>query len=107
MSADLGNLYERMRLECKHCGWVPPEDMEMAIVQAHMDMDHDLRGEVHLNLVPACECGNTMGHTRSSSAGGSRKDYFRCPIDGNTGFVLLSDVQERAKKGFTKPGGES
>ena len=91
MSTDLGNLYPRLRLECKLCGWVPPEDMQMAVVQAHFDMDHDT-GNVALNLAPACTCGTTMAHTHSSSASGSKKDYWRCPADGNTGFVLSGDV---------------
>lgn len=94
MSHDLGNLYERLRLECIHCGWPAPDDMQLAVVQAHMDMDHDT-AEVALSLVPACTCGTTMAHTHSSSADGVKKDYFRCPADGSTGFVLRDDVRHR------------
>ena len=87
---DLGNLNSRLRLECRFCQWVPPEGMQMAIVQAHFDMDHDT-GVVHLNLVPACTCGASMEHTESRPTGGGSKDYFRCSADGSTGFVVSQD----------------
>lgn len=92
MADDLGNITRRLRLECKRCQWVPPTDMQMAVVEAHFDVDHDT-GNIELNLVPACTCGTTMEHTGSRPTGGGSKDYFRCPADGNTGFALRKDGQ--------------
>lgn len=84
--ADLGSRAASMRLQCKPCGWIPPEGMVMEGVQMHFQVDHDT-DEVTLDLVPACTCGEAMTHTGSRPTGGGFKDYFACGVCGNTGYV--------------------
>lgn len=90
MSTDLGNIARSLTLQCKDCGWRPPEDATMEAVQLHFQVEHDT-DKVTLDLVAVCACGATMGHAASRPTGGGFKDYFRCPADGNTGFVIRKD----------------
>lgn len=80
--ADLGNLNSSLRLQCKPCGWRPPDDAAMEAVQLHFQVEHDTDA-VTLDLLPVCTCGAAMEHTGTSHF----KDYFRCGACGNTGFV--------------------
>jgi hypothetical protein len=84
---DLGNLASRLRLWCHHCRWLPPEDMEMALVQAHYGLEHPDAGKITLDLKPACPCGDPMEHTETRPTGGGFKDYFTCPACGSTGWA--------------------
>jgi hypothetical protein len=88
---NLGNLYRRLRLQCKPCGWVPPEGMPMEGVQLHFQVDHDTSG-VTLDLVPACRCGEAMTCTETAAARGEVTDFFRCGVCGSTGYVNRKDV---------------
>lgn len=90
--SNLGNLYKRLRLQCKPCGWVPPEGMPMEGVQMHFQVDHDT-SDVTLDLLPACPCGEAMEHTESAGSGKQITDFFRCGVDGNTGYVNRKDVK--------------
>lgn len=83
---DLGNRATSMRLQCKTCRWVPPDDMVMEGAQLHFQVDHDT-DEITLDLVAVCSCGEAMTHTGSRPTGGGTKDYFRCGICGNTGHI--------------------
>jgi hypothetical protein len=83
---DLGNRNASMRLQCKHCGWVPPEGMTIGDAQLHFQVDHDT-DEVKFDLVAVCTCGEAMTHTTSKPTGGGFKDYLVCGVCGNTGFV--------------------
>lgn len=83
---NLGNLAKRMRLQCKPCGWVPPESATMEAVQLHFQVDHDM-DQVKLDLVPACRCGEAMTHAESVTHSGEATDFFRCGVCGNTGHV--------------------
>jgi rubredoxin len=84
---DLGSRVRHMRLQCKPCGWVPPEDMPMEGVQLHFQVEHDT-DDVVLELVSACSCGEAMTVTSTRPAGGLRvKDYLECGVCGNTGHV--------------------
>lgn len=83
----LGNLASRLRLQCHHCAWLPPEDMEMALVEAHYGLEHPGAGQVALDLKPVCPCGDPMEHVRTAPTGGGFKDWFRCAACGSTGFL--------------------
>ncbi len=83
---DLGNRNKHLRFQCKHCGWVPPEDMQMGHAQLHFQVDHDT-DEVKFDLAPACTCGEAMTITDSRPCPGGIKDYLRCGVCGNTGNV--------------------
>jgi hypothetical protein len=83
---NIGNLNKRLRLQCKTCGWVPPEGAQMEAVQLHFQVDHDTDG-VELDLLPACRCGESMTHAESATAHGATTDFFRCGVCGNTGHV--------------------
>lgn len=83
---DLGNRTASMRLQCKHCGWVPPVDMTMRDAQLHFQVDHDTDA-VNFNLVAVCTCGEAMEVTESRPTGGGIKDYMVCGVCGNTGHV--------------------
>jgi hypothetical protein len=84
---DLGNRGKTLRLQCKHCGWVPPEDMTMGHAQLHFQVDHDT-DEVKFDLVPVCACGEAMevAESRPWPTGGV-KDYLKCGVCGNTGYL--------------------
>jgi hypothetical protein len=84
--ADLGNRNDSMRLQCKTCGWVPPEDMTMGHAHLHFQVEHDTDA-VTFALVPVCACGEAMDITNSSPTGGGIKDYLLCGVCGNTGYV--------------------
>lgn len=84
--ADLGNLAPALRLQCKHCGWRPPEDMEMQHAQLHFQVEHDT-SQVAFDLIPVCSCGAAMAHARTAPTGGGFKDHFTCAACGSTGFV--------------------
>ena len=87
MSArELGNLNNRLRLQCHTCGWVPPEDTTMEAVQLHFQVDHD-SSDVKLDLVPACRCGEAMTPTQSHTVRGQTTDFYRCGVCSNTGYV--------------------
>lgn len=94
MGENLGNVGKRMRLQCGPCGWVPPEGTTMEAVQLHFQVDHDADA-VALDLVAACRCGEAMEHTGSAGNGKQATDFFRCGVDGNTGYVLRSDVERK------------
>lgn len=80
-----------MRLQCKPCGWVPPDDMPMEGAQLHFQVEHD-SDEVKFDLVAARSCGAAMEHTETRPTGGGFKDYMRCPACGNTGYVRRDEV---------------
>lgn len=84
---DLGNRASSMRLQCKRCLWVPPEDATMEAVQLHVQVEHDT-DEVALDLVAACSCDAAMTVTESRPTGGGTKDYLECPECGNTGHEV-------------------
>lgn len=84
--ADLGNLNQSLRFQCKHCGWRPPEDMEMGHALLHFQVDHDT-DKVTFDLAVICPCGAAMEHVRTAPTGGGFKDYVKCAACGNTGFV--------------------
>ena len=86
MATDLGNRNASLRLQCKPCGWVPPEGMAMEGVQLHFQVDHDTDA-VTLDLVPVCTCGEAMTVTESRPTGGGTKDYVACGVCGNIGFI--------------------
>lgn len=90
----LGNLADRLRLRCHHCRWLPPEDMEMALVEAHYGMEHPGAPKITLDLVPVCACGDSMDHTETKPTGGGFKDHFKCPGCGATGFVKRDPNRE-------------
>lgn len=83
----LGNLANRLRLWCRRCNWLPPEDMEMALVEAHYGLEHPGAEKLALDLAPRCDCGDRMDHTETKPTGGGFKDYFRCPGCGAKGFA--------------------
>ena len=87
MSANLGNVGKRMRLQCSGCEWLPPEDATMEAVQLHFQVEHDA-DEVKLNLVVICRCGAVMTYTESAEHGGETIDFFRCGPCGNTGYAV-------------------
>jgi hypothetical protein len=89
MAADLGNRGSSMRLQCKPCGWVPPEGMTMEHAQLHFQVEHDT-DEVTFDLVAVCSCGEAMTVTDSSPTGGGVKDYLECGVCGNTGHLRRS-----------------
>jgi len=82
----MGNLNKRLRLQCKPCGWRPPEGMQMEGVQLHFQVDHDTDA-VALDLVPVCRCGEAMTFTESATHHGETTDSFRCGVCGNTGYI--------------------
>lgn len=84
---DLGNITSSLRLRCHECKWLPPDDLEMSLVEAHYGMEHPAAEKITLDLVPVCACGEAMGLTHTRPTGGGFKDYFQCPADGNTGFA--------------------
>ena len=88
---DLGNRGASMRLQCKPCGWVPPEDMAMEGVQLHFQVDHDTDA-VTFDLVAVCTCGEAMTITDSRATGGGTKDYLVCGVCGNTGYVRRQET---------------
>lgn len=48
------------RLACKHCGWRPPEDLEMGVAAAHFETEHNTT-EVAFDLVVVCDrCDGVM-----------------------------------------------
>lgn len=83
---DLGNLNKTLALQCKPCGWRPPQDAVTEAVQLHFQVEHDT-DEVTLDLVPVCTCGTAMTSARSAPAGGGFKDYMECKACGHTGFL--------------------
>ena len=89
--AALGNVTSSLRLRCHECGWVPPDDLQMALVEAHYGMEHPDTEKITLDLLPVCPCGTAMEFTHSRPTGGGFKDYFRCPADGSTGFAKRKD----------------
>lgn len=84
--ADLGNLNNSLRFQCKHCPWRPPDDMTMEAALLHFQVEHDT-DQVTFDLVPVCACGASMAHVRSAPTGGGVKDHVACGACGNTGFV--------------------
>lgn len=84
--ADLGNRIASMRLQCKPCGWVPPDDMPMEGAQLHFQVEHDT-DKVTFDLVAVCTCGEAMTVTDSRPTGGGIKDYMVCGVCGSTGYV--------------------
>ena len=84
--ANLGNRGSFMRLQCRLCGWLPPEDMEMGHVQLHFQVEHDTDLET-FDLVAACSCGAAMTVTETRPTGGGFKDYLACGACGNKGHV--------------------
>lgn len=68
-------------LVCRHCRWRPPGDLEMALVEAHFDMepDHD-PSDIKLELVAICDrCDLEMPLDRiEPRRTGGTKNYFTC-----------------------------
>jgi len=83
---ELGNLNDSLRLQCKPCGWRPPDNATMEAVQLHFQVEHDT-DEVTLDLKPVCTCGAAMEHTVTRPTGGGFKDYVQCNACRSTGFV--------------------
>ena len=86
LPSDLGNLNRSMRLQCKACGWRPPEDAIMEAVKLHLQVEHDTDA-VTLDLAVVCSCGSAMAHVRTAPTGGGFKDHMTCGACGSTGFV--------------------
>lgn len=85
--SDLGNRADALRLQCKPCGWVPPGSMKQEGMLLHFQVDHD-SGEIVLEMVAACTCGEAMTVTSSSRISVSRvQDSLLCGVCGNTGYV--------------------
>jgi hypothetical protein len=84
--AELGSRNNYMRLQCKHCPWVPPETMKMEGALLHFQVEHDT-DQVHLELVAVCSCGAAMAVTESRPTGGGIKDYLKCGACGNAGHL--------------------
>lgn len=84
---DLGNVTSSLRLRCHECEWLPPDDLQMALAEAHYGIEHPDAEKITLDLLPVCLCGKVMQSTHSRPTGGGSKDYFQCPEDGNTGYV--------------------
>jgi len=84
---DLQNIADRLRLRCHECEWLPPDDLEMALVEAHYGMEHPGAEKIKLDLLPVCTCGTVMEFAHTRPTGGGFRDYFRCPADKSTGFV--------------------
>ena len=84
---DLGNRARAMRLQCKRCGWVPPEDMVMEGALLHFQVEHDT-DQITFELVSACTCGEAMTVTSSRRISPARvQDSLECGVCGNTGHV--------------------
>lgn len=90
MPTDLGNLSRALKLKCKLCPWIPPEDSKLEASQLHFQVEHD-QDEVQYALVAFCTCGTSMTHTETRPTGGGFKDYLRCDACGNTGFIKRKD----------------
>lgn len=88
---DLGNITQNLRLWCHECKWLPPDDLQMALVEAHYGMEHPGAEKITLDMLPVCVCGKPMESTRTRPTGGGFKDYFSCPACGSTGFVIRKD----------------
>ncbi len=88
---DLGNIGARLRLQCKYCDWIPPENAVMEAVALHCQVDHDT-SEIALDMVAVCSCGASMTLTESRPTGGGMKDYMGCPACGNTGHLIRRDT---------------
>lgn len=84
--AELGSRNAHMRLQCQPCGWPLPDAMKVEGALLHMQVEHDT-DEVRLDLVALCTCGEAMTHTESRPTGGGIKDYMRCGVCGNTGYI--------------------
>ena len=82
----LGNINDRLRLQCKPCGATWPGETTMEAVQLHFQVGHDT-DDVKLDLIPACRCGASMTHAESATARGLTTDFWRCGACGNTGYV--------------------
>lgn len=72
-----------MRLQCKRCGWPPPEDMTIEDAQLHFQVEHDT-DEVRFDLVAVCTCGEAM----EVLPGRGSKDYLMCGVCRNTGYLI-------------------
>ena len=94
--ADIGNRNDSMRLQCKPCGWRPPDDMTLEGAQLHFQVDHDT-DEVTFDLVAVCTCGEAMTHTGTRPTDGGFKDYMSCGVCGNTGFLKRTEEKGTAK----------
>lgn len=84
--SDIGNRNAHMRLQCKRCSVAWPGNAVMEAVLLHMQVEHDT-DEVVLDLVAVCTCGEAMTFTESRPTGGGSKDYMKCGVCGNTGYV--------------------
>jgi hypothetical protein len=88
-----------MRLVCKVCRWVPPLDLTLGVVRAHIEAEHpNPADDVRLDLVPICECGTEMTFVDSRPTGGGEKHYYRCDGCGAEGWVKQSALDR-----FTEP----
>lgn len=88
---DLGNITRNLRLWCRECKWLPPGDLQMALVEAHYGMEHPDAEKITLDMLPVCVCGKPMESTVTRPTGGGFKDYFSCPACGSTGFAIRKD----------------
>jgi hypothetical protein len=94
--AELGNLYQRMILECKKCHWRFEDDTVMEAILLHFQVDHD-SSNIELALVPQCRCGTTMelvGNTKFSNASGDHiRSTWMCPACKSTGWLVQTDKE--------------
>jgi len=80
-----------MRLQCKRCQWVAPEDARLEAVHLHVQVEHDT-DEVALDLVAVCSCSPAMTVTSSRTTIGGLRDYLKCGACGNTGHIIRRDT---------------
>lgn len=67
-----------MVLQCRHCTWIPSDDVTMGVVVAHFatEPDHD-NGKIAFNLVVLCpRCDKPMQYDRTIHPD---RDQFSCP----------------------------
>ncbi len=73
---------DALRLACQICRWRPPNDLDMALVQAHFDLepDHD-PNDIRMELVAVCDrCDLEMFFSATLPApGGRQRHEFECP----------------------------
>jgi hypothetical protein len=83
---NIGNRASAMRLQCKRCGWPPPESMSMLDARLHFQVDHDT-DKIEFELAAMCTCNEAMVVTHSRASGGGVKDFLTCGVCGSTGFL--------------------
>jgi hypothetical protein len=89
---NLGKMNSSLAFHCgvAGCTWFPEDGkLVMKTVQPHFEEKHP-GDPVSMLAFPKCPCGQWMDFLASRPTGGARsKDYFVCPVCGNTGFVIV------------------